>query len=359
MGSNPWNDPYNPHHAFVIAAVFSCFLSLLVVITYLLFPRLRNKLFMKIITMISLCDCIANSTELNGMPQTRELCVAQAMVLQFFYPASWMWTVILTYLLYSLATDGKISLPEWKMHLIVWGTCTAITLLPFTSSTYGQEEGDHYWCYIQPTKRVNNKAASDFWQYLTFDCMLFGCFLLMTLWGTLIFYKQRTQQIVATKMVRTAIRTLFVYPIVLLFTWFPNAFLITLFPSYPQDSTMWIIFECLSIWQGGLTAIVFFRNSRESRMLWYGLLIQCCKSRLIPQRPSIVTTGRESELSGTRTTLTKIEHAPNVAIDDFDGEDFESDDAYYGRNRSSSQTSTDDAKIFSNTENPIWSHSDL
>ncbi len=118
MASSPWSEPENPHNAFVFSALFSCFLSFLVIITYLIFPRLKSKLFMKIITCISLSDCFANASELNGLPHTRAFCVMQGIVMQFFYSASWIWTAILTYLLYSLVANGKISLPEWKMHAI-------------------------------------------------------------------------------------------------------------------------------------------------------------------------------------------------------------------------------------------------
>ncbi len=320
MGS-PWEEPSDPHHATLVSAVLSCALSFAVVVTFVLFPRLQNKLFMKIITLISLCDCIANASQLNGLPVTRELCVVlQAMTQQFFYPASWMWTVIMTYLLYSLVVYGKITIPEWKMHLIVWGICTTITFLPLTTSTYGKHEGDNYWCWIEPSKRpTGGVAASDAWQYLTFDCVIFSCFLLMIYWGVLIFYKVSIQHIQSSKTVHSALHALFAYPLVLLFTWFPNTLLTTILPGVSQQSTAWIVVECLSIWQGGLTAIIFFRNSRESRMLWYGLLTQHCVKGINTQRPSEMP-----ERMTTPDQITAV-HTEN------DEEDFESDDAYYGR----------------------------
>jgi hypothetical protein len=319
MGS-PWEEPSDPHHATLVSAVLSCAFSFGVVVTFVLFPRLQNKLFMKIITLISLCDCIANASQLNGLPVTRELCVLQAMTQQFFYPASWMWTVIMTYLLYSLVVYGRITIPEWKMHVIVWGICTTITFLPLTTSTYGKQNGDNFWCWIEPSSHYSASiVATEIWEYLTFDCVIFGCFLLMTGWGSLIFYKLRIQHVKATKTVKTAIRTLFAYPVIICLTWFPTAMLITIFPTVSQQSTAWIVCECLSLWQGGLTAIVFFRNSRESRMLWYGLLTQCFRCNWLAQRPSELP----DRVTGDRFT--------NVVAEDYDEVDFESDDAYYGR----------------------------
>jgi hypothetical protein len=320
----PWQDIDNPDNgATIISAVFSCFLSLLVVVTFLLFKRLQSKLFMKLITLISVCDLIANASQLNGLPTTRPFCVLQGVVQQFFYPASWLWTAVMTYLLYSLVVDGKISLSEWKMHLIVWGICTAITILPFTTSTYGHQEGIIYWCWVMPSKRdTGGKAASNFWN-LCFDIVVYICIILMTFWGFLIFYKLRIQQIRASQTVRTAVRTLFVYPIVLFITWFPNAFLASCFPNVSQTSDIWLAIECLSIWQGGLTAIIFFRNSRESRILWHHFFLLHCGL------PCCLLFNRNSEIASrvteTRLTLTLEELANDTR------EDFESDDAYYGR----------------------------
>ncbi len=332
--SGPWSNVDDPHYAFVLSALFSCFLSLLVVITYLIFPQLKSKVFMKIITLISLCDCIANASELNGIPNTREFCVIQGVVMQFFYPASWIWTVILTYLLYSLVIDGKISMPEWKMHAIAWGLSTLITVLPLTTSTYGKQDGDNYWCFIQPSKRVPGTAATEFWQYLMFDALIFVCFLLMLSWGILIYYKLGVQEITASKIVLNAVRTLFIYPWILFFTWFPNVLLFTLYPSYPQDSDAWLVVQSLSIWQGGLTAMVFFYNSRESRMLWYGLLTKCCGRKVDSTLTERMTSDR---ITGTTT----------------EDMDFESDDAYYGRTDDNSEPSRQQSDVFTNN-NPMW-----
>jgi hypothetical protein len=77
-------------------------------------------------------------------------------IAQQFYPASSMWTVMLTYSLYSLVIYGKIVMTEWQMHLIVWGILTLIIVLPFSTSTYGTEADDNFFCWIL-SKRQSTK----------------------------------------------------------------------------------------------------------------------------------------------------------------------------------------------------------
>ena len=276
MGSWTYG-PGDPRDAYLVSGVFSCTLAFLVVVTYLLFPRLQGKLFMRVITLISLCDLIANASVLGGVSNQRDLCVLQAVVQQFFYPASWIWTAILTYLLYSLVMYGKISMLEWHMHAITWGFCTMFTVLPLTTSTYGSQANDDSWCWIQPRSLSHTDSAmmSTIWDYLTFDAIIFGSFFLMTLWGTVIYYKLRIQQIPTTKTVQSALRALLLYPIVLFVTWFPNAIVLTADQETAENSTRMLIINCLSIWQGGLTAMVFFTNSGESRAHWKNLFSVC------------------------------------------------------------------------------------
>jgi hypothetical protein len=288
-----------------------------------MFSRLRNKLFMKLITLISFSDFIANIAMIGGVPGQHDLCVLQGLAQQFFYPASWIWTVILTYLLYSLVVYGKISLPEWKMHLITWGLCLTITLLPLTTSTYGGK-GDDHWCWLQTSKRHHSggRSSRNIWVYLTFDCVIFGCFFLMILWAVLIYHKLRIQQIPATKTVISALRALLQYPAVFFFTWFPLAILLGGFAVHDDlSSTPMIVCDALSIWQGGFTAIVFFYNSQESRTLWYNFFMnRCCCCCCGGGGGSIGFA--EQDIEKARLTYANNDHFE---------EDFESDDAYYGR----------------------------
>ncbi len=333
--------PGDPRNVYFFCAILSCSLAFCVLATYALFPRLQGKLFMKLITLISLCDFIANATVLNGEPGDHDMCVLQGILQQFFYPASWVWTTVMTYLLYSLVMRGKISMPEWQMHAICWGIALVCTLLPLTTGTYGVQANDDDWCWIQPRTLSNrNIQMNNIWEYITFDCVIFGSFLVMATCGILIFYRLRIQQIPTTKTIQSALKTLTMYPLVLFITWFPNA--VTISMDAAMDSKLMLVVNSLSIWQGGLTAIIFFVNSRESRAHWINLFRVMCGCCFIDNHRERSTI---TKLSSTETKtvdnsfiafikrLRSVDQTPSLSSTyvETSCEDFESDDAYYGR----------------------------
>jgi hypothetical protein len=270
---------------------------------------------MKIITLISLCDCIANASVLNGVPSDPDWCVLQAFAQQCFFAGSWLWTAILTYLLYSMVLYGKISLLEWQMHLIVWSLCAivSIALLSTSPSFDPSHNMDDNWCWAQVSTHAG--AGSAFiWPVFISNCFIFGTFLLMTFWASCIIYKLKIQKLPMKKTVQTALRILFQYPIILLITWFPSTIFLTIKPHTELDSIDFIVLYSLSVWQGGFTAIAFFIRSRESRQCWYQLFARCFHC-----------------LRNYNTD--DLESMELMSVHDYQSEeDFESDDAYYGRN---------------------------
>jgi hypothetical protein len=291
---------------------------------------------MRIITLISLCDCIANASVLNGVPSDPDWCVLQAFAQQCFFAGSWLWTAILTYLLYSMVLYGKISLLEWQMHLIVWTLCITASVVPLaTSHSYDiTQNPDDDWCWIQLSTRANTHSAF-IWPVFISNCFVFGTFLLMLFWGTCILYKAKIQQLPMKNSVKTALRFLFRYPLILVVTWFPGSILLTVKPHTPQGASSLIAIYCLATWQGGLTAIAFFSSSRESRKCWYQLFVRffrclsCCYKNVSDLESDLLASIRSSYQS-----------------EEGGEQDFESDDTYYGRKETKDDEEEDRSSRF-------------
>jgi hypothetical protein len=248
-------------------------------------------------------------------------------------------------------------MPEWQMHAITWGICILITVLPLTTSTYGTHANDDDWCWLQPSSRSNVGGETMFliWLYLTFDCIIFGTFLLMLVWCFLIVRKLKSQQISPTKTIQTSLRTLFQYPLILLICYFPNAIFLVAGLNGPQKSTRMIVMYCFSTWQGGLTAIAFFINSRESRQCWWHLFRRCFLPCHLSCCCRTVEAEEPDEYDTTHIAVAYSHHNNNNSnsqLQEEIEEDFESDDAYYGREKSASSVQISMAEIKS-TENPI------
>jgi hypothetical protein len=263
-----------PKDICTFSALFSCTLSMWVMITCVIFPRIRTKMFMRVIFYISLSCFIGNATVFSKAPSNYYLCYFQGLLQQFFYPASWLWTTILTYLLYSLVILKKIDLEWWKMHAIGWGIPILITFVPLSTDSYGIEPDDDDWCWLHPQhNNIRGRAMNQFWHLATFTALIFGCFAAMLFFGFLIYWDIYVRKEQHSKHVLSALNILMYYPLSLFITWFPNAIMDAFDDAnLSQSGPVMIFINSLSLWHGGFIAIIFFVKSREVRHHWLVLI---------------------------------------------------------------------------------------
>lgn len=308
---------------------------------------------MKILFYISLTSFLANATVLTKTPSQYYLCYFQGLFQQFFYPASWLWTTTLTYLLYSLVSQGKITTPWWRMHLICWGIPTVITFMPLTTEFYGSTNNDDDWCWLQPIRSGTMASnINQFWELLSFDVIIFGCFFLMSYWGFCIYYAIRVQRIEPTPMVLSALNILIYYPIIIFVTWFPNAIMETINDdNLAQDGWTMVLINSLSLWQGGLIAITFFIKSREARYHWYYFFAAFCgdschrvlRTLTVSVAAHDVDMYSERDVRSERGSQQSQDQSSTHSFSTLRQteiyEDFEDDNVYRGISRSSRLTS--------------------
>ena len=128
--------------------------SLAVLVTGFLFYKklTSNKLFMKLIMMVSGSDLIASAAGWAlGMPKMHPECQAQGSLFFFFYRASWIWCTLISTTLFSLVTSGKTvqSLTFFQMNVICWSVNILIELLPLTQGfNYGGCRGGMMFGYL-------------------------------------------------------------------------------------------------------------------------------------------------------------------------------------------------------------------
>jgi hypothetical protein len=148
----------------------TCSLCLAVVLTNVCFKSMRYRLFMHIICMISLCDLLGNLAQFY--PMHHNLCTFHGIWYFFFFGASYAWTVLLSYLLYGLATQGQVVMKLSSMHVVAWSSAAVRGLLPYSSSLYVR---DGEWCNIGPRPGYG-AAWADFWNILVFPVWIGFCF---------------------------------------------------------------------------------------------------------------------------------------------------------------------------------------
>eukprot|EP01038_Epipyxis_sp_PR26KG_P012203 gene12203-16347_t len=261
---------------YTIVSIISCSLSLMVLTTFMLFHRMRNKLFMQIICNISLCDLIANATAFSGNSNNTYLCFFQGFFQQWLYPASWYWTAMLMYLLYCLVVNGKIETSKLYLYSFCYLFPLFFTLIPLTSSTYARNNNDDDWCWLNTTNTSLSMRSADimtnFWIGITFDVPILACLVLMSYWYLVIYYKVVIKKVRCSDTTIKSLRALILFPMILFICWVPNEIGVISRDQPPANNPFMIVVNSLSLMQGGMTATLFFFNSNESRKNWYMLI---------------------------------------------------------------------------------------
>lgn len=88
-----------------------------------------------------------------------------------------MWTVMLTFLLYSIVVLEKPIKPDWGHHLVCFGVPIVATFIPLTNTTYGPPEGEG-WCWIVATES-SPEWAEPLWFWLSFYLWIWGSVVVM------------------------------------------------------------------------------------------------------------------------------------------------------------------------------------
>lgn len=258
----------------LIAAVISVGASLAVVLTCMTFRNMRDKLFMHMIAFISLSDLLGNIAYAFPYRPSNDdwWCKVSGVLNLVCYPMSWLWTLVLVYFLYSLATSGKVPQNMLMIHSICWGLPLLLFLLSLsvgklgtTSSYYDFEVCSEY-----------GGIAELVYHSITYYGLLFFCFLAMLVMFVRIKEHEKVGDVrVFQPTYILAKSSLRLYPTALVVCWVPHA--ITVFLTHEFDSsndmftTFFVVADVLKILHGLVTAGIFFYKSSEARRSWYTL----------------------------------------------------------------------------------------
>lgn len=251
--------------AMTAVATISVASSLAVVLTPLLFPKMRGRLLMQIVAFISIGDILGNLPYVFPYRAMSDnwWCNIQGFLHLFGYPIEWMWTAALILRLYQLATDGKVPNRMWLLHLICWGIPLAqdlcmLTVAPYAIDNYNEGEV----CTFAVNKR----------SFIYHNVCYFGLYLGCLFFMLVIYLRISALEHTQNKNVKkapfiVAKNALAWYPTVLIIFWTPHV-LVSMIAGNPVN----FAYPFFSIWMichGFATSFVFFYQSSESRRLWY------------------------------------------------------------------------------------------
>lgn len=296
-------------------AVVSMLSSMSVLLTALLFPEMRNRLFMRLILYIALTNMLGCLVSSFGFPHDRSpLCTMQSFFAPYFFMSSWLWTTLLAHQLFTVATQARFGIQHYYMHAISWLLPLLLCLLPLSTNRYGRDDDDGdptSWCYI-----AGDSYNGEIWRIVNYILPLCICL------TTMIYYSARTFWLFYSSGLQRAdlyatVHALMLYPLAMIITWGPNLLLIILLTSKAvrmhsnNDSGVSVLnaSSILCTQSGTITAAIFFYKSREARYRWGRLLASyswfqcccyycdCCNSSAGITHTNSSTTGSELKLS--------------------------------------------------------------
>lgn len=260
-----------------VIATLSVIGSLMVVLTFAIFPKLRRRMVMKMIAYISFADFLSN---LGYVPLTRPgngtlACTVQGIFNLTTYPISWLWTLAVVYSLHYMAHYSRT--PDngsmRKLHVICWGIPIVLTCISLGFTKIGRED-------TYPVFEVCNYyggLAAEVYHILAYYGLLLLIFGIMVyLQRNIILLEKSNDPRIFVATYTIAKMSLSFYPTLLIICWLPHG--IVAIVEYFDPSTnspykeAYFVTDMLKILHGLFTAITLFSRSAESRRSWYHLL---------------------------------------------------------------------------------------
>ena len=134
---------FTPAELFMICcASISVVGSFLVILTSVIFPRMRISQFMRFIVSISVCTLLGSMMILGGNQTAgTDACFVQGLFVTFFNRTSYFLTVALGLQLSHLVIYGKLIVPELYHHITSWGLSIfcSIIITAGPPVTYGSD----------------------------------------------------------------------------------------------------------------------------------------------------------------------------------------------------------------------------
>lgn len=284
--------------ALQITSIFSVTLSLVIIFTLLCFRSMRSKVMMQMIAYIAASNIIGDFPYMfpyrpgTGNPW----CSAQAFLHLSGPTMAWMWTTVVTYCLFVAATKKVMPVDEMRYyHIFCWGIPIIMTLSSLGFSNYGRNEEmeDFELCSF----RGSSESVAIF-HFALFYGVLVLCFICSLYWK----YRLHSLDVnhsypISKDSFRIASSALRRFPLAMFVCYTPRAVvvLIALFRRHGLDSNDATLASLImKISYGVVCAAIFFRQSREARLLWSKALSCCFASNV---QPSISTSTVNSLLT--------------------------------------------------------------
>jgi len=257
---------------FSLLSAISC---LAVLVSLFVFREdLKKKPATPVMFNIFISNLFTSIGSLPGVPIDQSFgCWFEGIVTNIFTLSALLWTVVITWVMYSTIAYRTTSPHSLLISSVCWGIPILATFLPFINSSYGAPSGEG-WCWVIDTARTPDWGPQ-FWFWMSFYAWVWITFFAILFLFVLIIYKART--VVRTesnaKKLKSVMMNLAGYPIAILISWIASTFVDFYVYNRPDiELPDWVIHlnYALDCGMGLMCAIVFF-SSQGIRTRWWTL----------------------------------------------------------------------------------------
>ena len=261
-------------------AQISSFFSLSIIVSGLVFPHVLltfKRPFSYAIFWTSVADFLGSIGGTFGYASPGDgKCVLQSILRLYFYPASWIWILILVYQLRNLLIFKELGLKPREMHLIAWLVPLIPLLLPFSSGNMSYGTDDRVSGQYPCSWSSNHEASKYVWIIAVYWGLVLFCFSIMLFWIYSVYNYFQVEKVPVNSIEYSLWRTMILYPLSMFITWVPLVLFAIIqvgtiwFTDYPMALQQVVLI--LSTQNGTLLSIIFFCRSKRIRVHWKQLI---------------------------------------------------------------------------------------
>lgn len=209
---------------FISFSILSSLASFCYIILYILFIELRQKLVYKILFRFQLSIFFSALSTNFGLHLESGgiLCWIEGVGSNIFTLSAVFWLVYLTHVLHNYVLNQYIIKTIWrKTELFCWIFPLIVTLLPLTTSTYGNINGD--WCWVIETE-TSPYWASHVWFWISYYLWIWISIIGMFIYIAKIakFRKTKVVSHQSNLQIERTLRNLVHYSLIVIICWIPS-----------------------------------------------------------------------------------------------------------------------------------------
>jgi len=175
----------------VLASTFSFLGATFIICNFFAFDEFKQNFAFKLILFVAIGDVINSVGNFCGSPEEGTgLCYIQAFLTQFGDIVSFAWVTAIAWVIYNVISredpPTREDVEKWykRIHMVIWPTTVILSILPFTSGSYGNDNGLCWIKYEEPD------PSGEIWRWICFYIPLWGSIIYVAvvyykIWGQL------------------------------------------------------------------------------------------------------------------------------------------------------------------------------